>query len=763
MKKRTKKKPGPKPKATPKPWKPGSHAKKPPELLQRGGRKRLTEAQKIKVVEKRRKVQAEARRAQTRTGQDIGEIPPVVNPERREACRGSFKLFCTTYFPAIFYLPWSKDLNRVATKVEQVVIDHDKLVILMPRGSGKSALAKCAVLWAVLYGRHPYVKLIGAVSDDATKALQWFKDELSENEILLEDFPEVCFPAKLLEGETRRCLGQRYQGKKTNIRWGKDRIVLPKIPESVSSQAVIETNSLEGHIRGAWIRIEGKLVRPTLAICDDPQNAETSRSQGPSGQTTYRLQTINQDVQGLAGPTERTAILIPATVITAGDLADQLLKDKKYRGERMKRFYSFPSNKKLWEEYRQLRESAMNSPDKESEATEFYRCRMATCGRPLDGPADGCATCPRNKTCMDCGAVVDWAARTDDPKNLSAVQAAMHSLYDYGPEGFASEFQNEPLVETHSSDILCPIEKILTKLNGVPQGVVPLGAQVLNLFIDMKKSYMTWMVCAWGRGFTGSIVSYGTWPDQGRREYDSRNPSHTLAAKYPTAGVEGAWYAGLTDLTQKLLGREWPVDGGGVMRIGGATVDANYGNSTETVYLFCRQSPHAALLLPWHGMGVGPSGRTMAEYTISVKDGDKAGDHLIVKARSTTGQKSRAIRHMLCDVNHWKAFVHARLNTAMGDTGSLYLFGDKPEMHRLLAAHLHAEKVDIQKSEKTGRTAIVFTEVKGIDNDLLDSLVGCAARASQMGITLIGHEAPPPKRRKRAENVVNAGFQPELG
>jgi len=348
--------------------------------------RRTSEASKKRALIRSRKAHLVRMNALTRAGQDIGKLPKVKNPARRKRCLASFALFCVTYFPEIFYLKWSKDLLKVIAKIERVVIDHDKLAVAMPRGSGKTRLCQAAILWAILSGRHKFAMLIGAVADQGSDAIVWFKKVLSENLLLLADFPEVCLPIRLLDNEPRRCLGQRYMGLKTNIRWGKDRIVLPTIPGSKASGSVIEATSLEGQIRGKWMAMPGGgVIRPTLAMCDDPQTAESARSQGPSGQTTYRLTTINQDVQGLAGPDQQTAILVPCTVICPGDLADQLLNRKKfpdYRGERTKRLYSWPTNKGLWEQYRELRESALQADQPLTEATEFYKAYRATCGLP---------------------------------------------------------------------------------------------------------------------------------------------------------------------------------------------------------------------------------------------------------------------------------------------------------------------------------------------------------------------------------------------
>jgi hypothetical protein len=73
-----------------------------------------------------------------RAGMDIGKIPEVVNPERKIKAMESFKTFCETYFPEVFYLPWSPDHLKVIEKIEQAVLKGGLFALAMPRGSGKA-------------------------------------------------------------------------------------------------------------------------------------------------------------------------------------------------------------------------------------------------------------------------------------------------------------------------------------------------------------------------------------------------------------------------------------------------------------------------------------------------------------------------------------------------------------------------------------------------------------------------------------------------
>ena len=60
-------------------------------------------------------------REQSASVADIGGLPAVVNPERKEACRYDLFLFLTTYFPNSTGLkPFSDDHRRVIERIQRV-------------------------------------------------------------------------------------------------------------------------------------------------------------------------------------------------------------------------------------------------------------------------------------------------------------------------------------------------------------------------------------------------------------------------------------------------------------------------------------------------------------------------------------------------------------------------------------------------------------------------------------------------------------------
>lgn len=653
-------------------------------------------------------------------GRDIGELPAVANPERKARAGGDFRFFCESYFPFTFHLPWSADHLKVISKIEQAVLRGGLFAMAMPRGSGKTSICECACVWAVLYGHREFVCLIGSDEGHAMDMLDSMKTELDSNDLLLEDFPEVVYPIQCLDGIANRCSGQLYKGERTHIGWTARDVVLPTIPGSRASGAIVKVAGITGRIRGMkFKRADGQSVRPSLVVIDDPQTDESARS---LSQCATRESILAGAVLGLAGPGKKIAGVMPCTVIRPGDMADNILsrdKHPEWNGERTKMVYSFPTNERLWARYAEIRAESMRQGHAGEEATEFYRT---------------------NREAMDEGAAVAWPARFNHDE-LSAIQHAM-DLKLQDEAAFFAEYQNEPLPEEDVEANELTADQIATKINRIGRRAVPIGCNHLTMFIDVQASLLFFVVAAWEDDFTGYVVDYGTFPDQKRPYFTLRDARHTLTVATRASGLEGAIYAGLESLTSDYLGCEWRRDDGAMLRIERCLVDANWGSSTDVVYQFCRQSAHAGIVMPSHGRFVGASSQPFSEY--KRRPGDRIGHNW----RMPNVHGKRAVRHVVFDTNFWKSFVHARLAVPMGDKGCLSLFGDRPDQHRLFAEHLTAEyRV---KTEGRGRTVDEWKmRPERGDNHWLDCLVGCAVAASMQGAVLLGMEGVAPAKRQR--------------
>ncbi|GAA4445995.1 terminase gpA endonuclease subunit [Novipirellula rosea] len=653
-------------------------------------------------------------------GRDIGELPAVDDPERKAKAAGSFRFFCEAYFRMTFHLAWSPDHLKVINKIEMAVVCGGLFSLAMARGSGKSSLAEVACIWAVLNGYRDFVCLIGSDEGHACDMLDSIKTEFDSNDLLAADYPEVCFPIQALDGISNRANGQLFQGKRTQIGWTAKEIVLPTIAGSKASGAIIKVAGLTGRIRGMkFKRPDGKTVRPSLVVLDDPQTDESARS---LSQCANREAILAGAVLGLAGPGKKISGIMPCTIIRPGDMADNILNrdlHPEWNGERTRMVNAFPSNESLWQRYAEVRAEGLRAGDGGAAGTEFYR---------------------QNRDAMDAGADVSWKERFNHDE-LSAIQHAMN-LRLQDEAAFFAEYQNEPLPEETVGADQLTADQVAAKINNLPRRRVPIAGNHLTAFIDVQGKLLFYVVAAWEDDFTGYVVDYGTYPDQQRSYFTLRDARHTLASAAEGTGLEGSIYAGLQALTGELLGQEWQRDDGAAMKIGRCLVDANWGHSTNVVYQFCRQSPHASVLLPSHGRFVGASSNPFSEYK------RRPGDRVGLNWRVPTIHGKRAIRHVIYDTNWWKSFTHARLAVAMGDRGCLSIFGDRPDQHRMFAEQATAEYY--VRTEGRGRTVDEWkARPEQPDNHWLDCLVGSAVAGSMQGALLFGTDVPAQPKRKR--------------
>ncbi len=374
----------------------------------------------------RMKENARARNAaMALAGRDIGELPAIVDPDRKARAKTDFRFFCEAYFPQTFHLPWSPDHLKVIGRIEQAVLRGGLFSMAMPRGSGKTSVCECACIWAVLNGHREFVCLIGSDEGHACDMLESIKTELDGNDLLLADYPEVVFPIQALDGIANRCNGQLYKGERTHIGWTAKEVVLPTIDGSPASGAIIKVAGITGRIRGMkYKRADGKSARPTLVVIDDPQTDESARS---LSQCATRESILAGAILGLAGPGKKISGIMPCTVIRPGDMADNILsrdRHPEWNGERTKMVYSFPSNEKLWQRYSEIRAESLRSQRDIELATAFYES---------------------NREEMDLGAMVAWPERFNYDER-SAIQHAMNlKLQDEA--AFFAEYQNEPLPE----------------------------------------------------------------------------------------------------------------------------------------------------------------------------------------------------------------------------------------------------------------------------------------------------------------------------
>jgi phage terminase large subunit-like protein len=173
-----------------------------------------------------------------------------ISKVRREMARKSFKFFISTYFKHYTKLPFAAYHLEIIDYLEKMTFERSRKVAwAAPRGNAKSSIVTTMyVLWCICYKYETCIVIFSATKDQSEKLVGQIKDELSSNELLLEDFPDVC--------------------ELPNPRW--------RAGEIITKNGVNVIASSTGHrIRG----IRYKNNRPGLVILDDAETKENTQTQ----------------------------------------------------------------------------------------------------------------------------------------------------------------------------------------------------------------------------------------------------------------------------------------------------------------------------------------------------------------------------------------------------------------------------------------------------------------------------------------------------
>lgn len=576
----------------------------------------------------------------------------------------------------------------------------------MPRGQGKSTLCKASALWALLYGHHKFVFCIAADDTLAKNTFDSIKTWLEVVPSLYDDFPEVCYPIRALEGIAHRCNGQTYLGERTGMKWTADTAILPTIPGSKASGSIIVTKGMTGRMRGTThTNRDGSVARPTLMLIDDPQTDESARS---TTQTHDRINTIVGEVKNMVGPKDTLSVVMPCTVIYPDDLADQMLDRQHFpdwQGLRTELLPEMASQLGKWETYDEIRRESLRVHGDIRDATAYYLA---------------------NREELDKGYRASWPERYP-PGMESAIQYGMTLLLE-NEASFWSEFQNKPKI-LDRGDIKLKPGDIFGRINNLKRRVCPSTTEKLTAFIDVQGEAVYYCVTAWSEGMTGDIIDYGTWPEQPVRNFALYKLPKPGSAVTGIQNEAGRQYAMLEALTDDIMTRQYEIDGRDtVQQIDLCMIDAGYG--PDTVNQFIKQSPHGMRMIPSLGRYFGAKTKGINE--LPKKEGERIGHYW----RSPVPAK-RTLRYVFYDSNYWKSWVHQSIKTPMGDKTALRLYGQARDNerghHAQLADHILSEYCVLVEAK--GRAVWEWTLRPGQrDNHWLDCVSGTCVAAAMVGM-----------------------------
>ncbi len=641
---------------------------------------------------------------------EIGPILAIVNPKRKKSCQRNLFKFLTTYFPHSTGLsPFSKDHRRVIKKIQDCILNGGRIANVVYREFGKTTVSENAILWAALYGHCLFGLLTGINKTASTANIDSIKSEIAENDLLLEDFPEVCFPVRALEGKPQRCSGQTHDGKRTQITWRSDTITLPIIEGSVASGIVIMARPFAKSRGVKYKRRDGVNARPDLIMVDDPQDDEMAAN---PNQVTKNLNILKKNLLHTSGHRKSSAVIVNGTVIAKNDMMESLLSNPAWQGERIK---------------------FMISPSKVED--NFWLGEYATARRTFDKSIHGdMERAHREATALylsrrkeaDEGCVISWTERYTRPIEESAIQHAYNVIIDDGRDVFQSEYQNEPLDELAAKRRLTAA-LVASKTNGLPRGTVPKTAEFTSAYIDVHGRVLYYVVSAWANPFQGSVVDYGTFPQQPVAYFNQQNSPVAMENLFPGLAEEARILASLNKLSEKLLGTLYRREDGAEFRVGQLLVDARWGQTNALVKQFCRRHQAGARVMAAQGYGSGT--RKPPLRTLPRKPGMR--DGVIWRILPPTNGD----RWVTIDANACKTLVASRLTLPLGTPGGIELFGVDPREHSMFADHCVSEVPE--EITAGGLTYDIWDwPLPHSDNHYWDCLVGSMVGGMMLGCRL---------------------------
>lgn len=323
----------------------------------------------------------------------LERLTQQVRTQRRQTASQSLRAFAQLYLPHCLTKPDSKlhhDLYGLLQELPQR--PGARVAIAAPRGSAKSTLvSQIFLLWCICHRLCRYIVLMSDTADKAADFLGHVKDELTGNDRLAEDYPEVCEP-----GSRRARL----------TRWRSGEII-------TRNQVKVTALGVGQNIRGRKSRED----RPDLIILDDVESQENTATQpGRAKLSDWFHKAV------LKAGTPQTRVIVIGTVQHYDSLLARLtnpIKSPLWEGRVYRAVMQWSDHPELWQTWVQVLRGQQEHEGK-------------------TGPQAAKAYFEAHKEEMLAGTEVLWPEVED-------YYTLMQMRESEGPASFDSEKQNEPV------------------------------------------------------------------------------------------------------------------------------------------------------------------------------------------------------------------------------------------------------------------------------------------------------------------------------
>ena len=655
-------------------------------------------------------------------------IPACVNPQRRERAIEDPELFLMTYFPSDYTRAFGKLHHKLIESLVEIARHGGKQAIAAPRGRGKTQIVKGVLSYLVFAGLVRFPVPIGPTTQHARELYEDFRRKVMFNDLLYEDFPEVCAPVRALEGAPQRASKQHIDGVLTRIEWKSEGLRLANVPERYRGPidyggVRMEYRGLDASIRG--INRDGD--RPDFVPIDEPETRESAKSES---QIKDRENALDKDINGLAGEDRELAQVLITTVqnnfCLSARYTDPEIKPS-WMGQRFGWVERWPKEwedeEGKWHTYISMRAEDQRNGDRYGRtATQFY----------LD-----------NRESMEVGGELladNYSAKVLDDGWItvhSAWQVVFNEIADTSFEAFLTEYQNEPPEQEKIQTLELTHGHVASCRSGLDRCVLPDWSSYITRGIDMGKVNCWFVDVCWMPDGTAAVVDYGKFTTFG------------LSKQSSDEAIESAMLSALESFAAESEGYEPDL----------TLVDSGY--KPEAIYEACRriESPYYPLK--------GPDG---GKFRIP-----NASDKYIPYFECYASQVFDAFQRPLWlfhpNTEFWKNWTQERWQLDPWESedkrtrGSMTLF-DPPHgdirFHTTFAKSMISERLTTIPLPGKGYKTVWEVIDRG-NNHWLDCIGYAAAAAAVLGVRLVDTQQPEPQPVKQVEptqSPFNRGGRP---
>ena len=631
--------------------------------------------------------------------------------------------------------------GTVHSRIIQTIYDRattgGKKAVAAPRGRGKSTIVKGMLVYATARELVRFIVPICATTNLAGRIYRDYRNEWGNNDLLFQDFPEICAPVRHLEGAPQRAARQHVDGHLTHINWSStDFLRLPRVPGNANDflRSLGREWSPYGGVKMAFAGLDAAFRgmnidddRPDCLIIDDPETRESARS---FQQIEDRIEIIEKDIEGLEGQDKPLAMVMVTTLQNTYCVSAQFTDPEQkpaWEGERYGWIQSWPERLDLWDEYIALRRKAQQAGDRHGmTAVEFYF---------------------QNMTAMHAGVVM----LADNFKEIvlpdgrhavhSAIQEAYNKIADTNLSAFKAEYQNDPDPEEQVEGSQLTPGRVAGQLSRIERGVIP-DARVFSFVgVDIGKYKSHWVKISCNREMVIWITDYGIVETHGLTKYSSEQAIELSILESLKQFADSDVFAD----AQPLL----------------VLVDS--GDFTESIYEFCRQMGPPFYPSKGHSMDRFHQKKQSEEYE----------PFLHAYAHKTIDSKRRETWLYNVNTEFWKKWGQERflVDAFMDETrlpGSVAVF-DPPhgdmKFHMQLARHMVSESEQLVPVDGKVNKRVWVVHDKN-NNHWLDAYALACAASGCTGLRLVNPEPepvkPPQPKPEPKPRLVNPYGQPFL-